>query len=70
MEQYSVTFGYKAVLSVNVRADNEKEAIEKANKEIEKMRGRIASSKLSLEDDCYRAEADGVLNLDKTWNQL
>jgi len=70
MEEYSVTFGYKAVLSVNVKADNEKEAIEKANKEIEKMRGRIASSKLSLEDDSYRSEADGVVNLDKTWNQL
>jgi D-alanine-D-alanine ligase-like ATP-grasp enzyme len=65
----SITIGYKAVISVNVKADNEEDAktialeIFKASKE--KMYRR---NDVTLEDDNFKA--DGCLNMDETWGMM
>lgn len=71
MTQYQVTIGYKAVLTVNVKAGNEKDASEIAMIEVEKMRDKISSmSRINLETDNYSPKGDGVVNMDKTWNLI
>jgi len=67
MQEYQITFGYKAVITVNVKAESEAEAREKGLKKFESVRVAV-SKKASLEDDSYKV--DGVLNMDETWNAL
>jgi hypothetical protein len=68
MTNYSVTIGYRAVIEVNVKAESEEDARVLALKELEKMRGRIASRNLNLNDDYYKTA--GVLNMDESWNMV
>jgi len=65
---YQVTIGYKAIISVDVKAENEKEAKEIALKTMRKRADIMGRVGVDLQDDNY--SADGVLNLDKTWNQF
>jgi hypothetical protein len=66
MTNYQITIGYKAVVTVSVKAKNEKDAKEigleyfKNNKSFGK--------KASIEDDTFKV--DGTLDMDATWNQL
>jgi len=61
---YQVTIGYKAVVSVNVKASNEDEAKKIALEEFEKY--RHFGSKCDIQNDTY--DAYGILDMDKTWN--
>lgn len=70
MKKYQVTIGYKAVITVDVYAENENDA--KANaldlfreKEQKKWFKR---NDVTLQDDTFGAY--GVLDMDKTWNML
>ena len=67
-QNFNVTFGYKAVITVPVKAENEEEAISKAEDIFKNCKNKIYNHKLILEDDTY--SADGVLNMDKTWGIL
>ena len=63
---YQVTIGYKAVLSVSVKAENEDEAKKAAIEEFEKY--RHFGNKINLEDDSFGPY--GICNMDKTWHSL
>lgn len=63
---YQVTFGYKAVLTVSVKADNETDAKKQAEQIMKN--GIRLDKRINLEDNSY--SSDGILNLDKTWNAL
>lgn len=63
---YQVTIGYKAVLTMDVKAENEEEAKKLAIEEFNDY--RYFGNKLVLHDDSYGPH--GIVNLDKTWNQL
>lgn len=67
MTDYSITVGYKAVLSFNIKAENEQEAKEKAKEFFTKNRF-FKSSKITIEDDSYNIH--GILNMVKTWNMI
>ena len=65
---YSVTIGYKAVITISVTAENEEEAKRMALEEMESVRSKFSKNKyLSLETDSFGAY--GITNMDKTWNQ-
>lgn len=70
MTNYQVTIGYKAVITIDVKADSE-EAARKEALEIfrDKERKKWYNTKnVNLQDDSF---ADyGVLDIDETWNQL
>lgn len=61
-----MTIGYNAVISVDVKADNEKDARKKALEEFEKY--RHFGNKCDIQDDSFNVY--GVLDMDKTWNAL
>ncbi len=62
---YQVTIGYRAVITVPVKADSEEEAKEKGLAEFAKSR---TFGKCNLEDDNYKVQ--GCLNMDETWNAI
>ena len=68
-KNYQVTIGYTAVISIDIKADDEtlakKQALEIFKKARDKM---IGVSHISLNDDSYNAY--GILNMDETWNKL
>ena len=66
--EYQVTIGYKAVLTVAVKADSEQEAKKIGVDVFSNDRQKMFKGKCTLEDDSF--EAHGVLNMDKTWNNL
>lgn len=66
--KFQCTVGYKAVICVDVIAENEAEAKSMALKEISKMQDRAYKGKVVLQDDNYKI--DGILNMDETWNIL
>lgn len=68
MPKYQVTIGYKAVISIEVKAETENEAKDKALKIMKSAREKIRSSNLNIEDDSFKA--DGILNMDETWGIL
>lgn len=68
MTNYQVTIGYKAVISIDVKADSEDEAKKKAIKIMEKSRDKMVSSTVQINDDNFKA--DGCLNMDETWNMV
>jgi len=68
MTNYDITIGYKAVITVNINANSEQEAKEKAINEFVKNRNKMISGKLVLQDDTY--QVSGVLNMDETWKML
>jgi hypothetical protein len=70
MTNYQVTIGYKAVITVDVKADSESEAKEKAldffkNKE---RKNWYTRNNIALQDDTFGSY--GVIDMDKTWNEL
>jgi hypothetical protein len=68
-KNFQVTIGYKSVVCIDVKAETEEEAKKKAiaimSKEKDKM---FVKQNVNLQDDSYKA--DGVLNMDETWNML
>lgn len=68
MANFQVTIGYKAVLSISVKAESEEDAKDKALKIMKEARTKLTTGKMALEDDSYKA--DGVINTDNTWNML
>ncbi len=65
MKNYEITIGYKAVISVSVKASDEKEAKEIAIKKFANKKGKINSGGVSIQDDHYKA--DGIVDMDATW---
>jgi len=63
---YQLTIGYKAVICVNIKAENEEQAKKLALEEFEKY--RHFGSKCDIQDDLFNVY--GVLDMDKTWNEL
>ena len=68
MTNYEVTIGYKAVITVSVKADNEENAKEKALSIFGKNRDKMLQTSLQLQDDSFAAH--GIVNMDETWNAL
>lgn len=66
---YQVTIGYKAIITIDVKAANETEAkaiaVDLMKKSKEKMFNRQS---VILQDDNFKV--DGILNMDETWNQF
>jgi hypothetical protein len=66
---YQVTFGYKAIITINVKAVDEKQAKEEATEILKTERDRMfKKNNINLQDDNFKP--DGILNMDETWNQL
>ena len=61
MTNYDITIGYRAVITVGIKANSEQEAKEKA-------RNKMLNGKVSLADDTYQVH--GILDMDETWNML
>lgn len=69
MTNYQITIGYKAVITVDVKAESEDEAKAKAIDLFQKERWKMNQKQnVSIQDDSFKA--DGVLDMDKTWNML
>lgn len=67
MNNFSVTIGYKAVITIDVKADSEDEAKEKALKIMNKQTltlCRPSNIGIEVED----IAVGGILNMDVTWN--
>jgi len=65
MKNYQITIGYKAVICVNVKASDEKEAKDIAVKKFAKQRDKLNCNGIELQDDNFKA--DGILDMDATW---
>jgi hypothetical protein len=66
---YQVTFGYKAIICIHVKSESEEEAKEKAIEVLKINRDKMyKNGNLELQDDNFKA--DGILNMDKTWNMF
>lgn len=66
---YQVTFGYKAIITVDVKAVDENQAKEEAVKILKANRDKMfRSNNISLQDDNFKP--NGILNMDETWNQF
>ena len=66
---YQVTFGYKAIIAIDVKANSEEEAKEEAIKILQTNRDKMyRNGNINLQDDNFKAE--GILNMDETWNQM
>lgn len=66
---YQVVIGYKAVIYVDVRAENEQEAKKIALDRFKKDRQKWCSTKgVNLQDDTFGAH--GVVDMDSTWSIL
>ena len=69
MNNYQVTIGYKAVITIDVKAEDEKTAKDMAVKIMGKQRDKMfTKNNFILQDDTFRA--DGILNMDETWSML
>lgn len=66
--EYQITIGYKAVITVTVKAENESDAKQLALEEFKDKFQRPGSNKINIEDDNFKV--DGVLNMDETWNMV
>ena len=66
---YQVTFGYKAIITVDIKADNEEDAKNEAVEILKINRDKMYRNRsISLQDD--NIKPDGILNMDETWNQF
>lgn len=69
MTNYQVTICYKAIININVKADNEIEARQEAVEIMKVQRDKMFRRRgFDLQDDNFKA--DGVLDMDATWNQF
>lgn len=66
MKNYQITIGYKAVICVNVKASDEKEAKDIAVNKFAKKKDNIFGNGVELQCDNFKA--DGCLDMDATWN--
>lgn len=66
MKNYQITIGYKAVICVDVKASNEKEAKEMAVEKFAKQKDKMFGKGVALQDDNFKA--DGCIDMDATWN--
>lgn len=64
--EYQITIGYRAVVTVTVKAESEDEA-KKLGLDYFRDK-RNFGAKANIEDDSYKV--DGILNMDNTWNAL
>jgi len=68
-KNFQVTIGYKSVICIDVKAETEDEAKKEAVSIFSKEKDRMfVKRNVNLQDDNYKA--DGVLNMDETWNML
>jgi hypothetical protein len=69
MTNYQITIGYKAVVCVNLKAETEEIAKTNAIKIMKTQRDKMFIRQgFDLQDDNFKA--DGVLNMDETWNMI
>ena len=70
MENFEVTISYKAVITVNVKAENEEEARKLGlQKFIDSERKKwYPRQDINLQDDSYKVS--GVLNMSESWDML
>ncbi len=66
MKNYQITIGYKAVICVNVKAKDEKDAKELALKKFSNQKDKLWRNGIEIADDNFKA--DGILDMDATWN--
>lgn len=64
----NVTFGYKAVITVSVKASDEIDAREIALKEFNDKFRLPGANNIVIEDDSF--QISGVINIDETWGML
>lgn len=70
MENFEVTISYKAVITVNVKAENDEEAKEiglQKFKDLERKKWYHRQD-INLQDDTYKVS--GALNMSETWYML
>ncbi len=58
----------KAVICIDVKASDETEAKKLAVEKMKKRRDKMFNNTVTLQDDTFKA--DGVVNMDETWNML
>ncbi len=63
---YQITIGYKAVITVSVKAENEEEAKKKGLDLFKDKFQRSGSERINIEDDNFKV--DGIVDMDRTWN--
>jgi hypothetical protein len=64
----NVTFGYRAVITVSVKAENDDEARKIATNEFNDKFRRPGGNNIIIEDDSFKVS--GILNMDETWDML
>ena len=70
MENFEVTLSYKAVITVDVKAENDEEAKKiglQKFKDLERKKW-YQRHDINLQDDTYKVS--GVLNMSETWGML
>lgn len=69
MINYRVTIGYKAIISIDVKAEDEEAAKLKAIELFKKQKDKpYKRQDMYLQDDSFNA--CGIENVDETWNML
>jgi 2-methylaconitate cis-trans-isomerase PrpF len=68
MTEYQITIGYRAIVTITVKADDEDAAKNIALKIMEKQKKKMISAKVNIENDNYKC--DGILDMDGTWNSI
>jgi hypothetical protein len=70
MTNYQITIGYKAVICIDVKANSEEEAKEKATELFNNtVRTKpYQNPKVTMQDDTFKV--DGICDMDRTWNML
>lgn len=68
MTNYEITIGYKAVITVDIKANSEEQAKELAINEFVKNRNKMIVGKVSLQEDNFKVH--GILDMDETWGML
>lgn len=68
-QRFQVTYSYKAVITVDVRTQNEEDAKKMADVQIQKIRSSV-NRHANLEDDTWTSGGNGILNMTKTWGAL
>lgn len=68
MKNYKVTIGYKAVICVNIKAKDEKDAKDLAVRKLTNQKNKMFKNGIELQDDNFKA--DGCLDMDATWNMF
>lgn len=66
MKNYEITIGYKAVITVDVKAANETEAKDIALKKFDEKKHKLFNSGIFLQVDNFKT--DGCIDMDATWN--